>query len=152
MCACVQVSVAVHGSQKKTLDSTELELQIVVSYLACMIGTKHGPLEGQKPLLTTKPSPDSANLFHCYLATFYILLKSKCKMLLSTKPKNHSERCHILQPVLPVHMHGLGVSQTSRNTPWGTTLLNTQPTFSTEYDSAGLESYSFPGSYGANEN
>jgi hypothetical protein len=42
--------------QKRALDPLELELQMVVSCLVWMLGTKLGPLEEQPLLLTPEPS------------------------------------------------------------------------------------------------
>lgn len=78
MRACARASVCYW----RVLDSLELELQVVVSHLIWVLGTKLGPPEEQLALLTAEPS------LQCHVRKYFV---KPVPVLLFTSQKCISE-------------------------------------------------------------
>lgn len=77
-----------HGSQERILDLLELELEVVVTCLVWVLGTKCGPLEEQQaPLAPEHPSHRSTYTLHgcthAFAFTEGIILQPNIGMLVA---------------------------------------------------------------------
>lgn len=62
VCEYVHLSIGARGSQKRVLNSLELEFQVIMNLLVQVLGTVHRPSARTASILTTEPSVQSLNL------------------------------------------------------------------------------------------
>ena len=96
----VHVSVGAHGGQRRVLNPLKLELQVVVSHLTQVLGTKlqFSSLQGQYLFLMAEPSLQALRYnpgwlqIHDSLAFAFSSYPSVCHQCFHTKKKKKKKR------------------------------------------------------------